>query len=247
MANPIKIQSKVKNIEKFGDGVYKLTLMPSKRLPRFKAGQFLHLTIDSYDPQGGWWPESRVFSIASHPSDNDITIVYSVKGKYTSKMQEELTINKEVWLKLPYGDFSVQSALVPDQDVILVAGGTGVSPYIPFIKNELSTCQAQKIKLIYGIRKPDHLIFKDVYENSISNFKNFSIDLFVEQPTASHVIKGSNQFTGIISLNHILETARSFSNALIFLSGPPKMIQFFKSELSKNGISEEQIKIDEWE
>ena len=32
----------------------------------FKPGQFLHLALDAFEP-GGFWPESRVFSIASAP------------------------------------------------------------------------------------------------------------------------------------------------------------------------------------
>jgi NAD(P)H-flavin reductase len=247
MANPIKILSFVKSVEKYGEGVYKVRLTPSKRLPRFKAGQFLHLTVDPYDPQGGWWPESRVFSIASNSTEEDVTIVYSVKGKYTKKMQEELVPDKEVWLKLPYGDFSIQPSLSENRDIILVAGGTGVSPYIPFINKEMVGLSEQKIKLIYGIRKPEHLLFKDVYENVIGNVSNFSLDLFIEQESIDNLIIGANQITGIISLSHILNIIKELKNPTIFLSGPPKMIQTFKSGLIEKGINSDSIKIDEWE
>jgi ferredoxin-NADP reductase len=247
MANPIKIQSTVKDITQFGDGVYSVTLLPSKRLPKFKAGQFLHLTVDPYDPQGGWWPESRVFSIASHSSDENVVIVYSVKGKYTTKMRDELTVGKEVWLKFPYGDFTVQSSLAENCDAILVAGGTGVSPYMPFIKKELQNFGNQKVKCIYGVRKPEHILFRDTFETALTEMTNFSLDLFIEQACNNNCLKGANQFNGIISLEHIFSSSKSLTNPVFFLSGPPMMIKSFKAGLIAKGISVECIKIDEWE
>ncbi len=247
MANPIKIQSTVKGITQYGDGVYSVTLLPSKRLPKFKAGQFLHLTVDPYDPQGGWWPESRVFSIASHSSDENVVIVYSVKGKYTTKMRDELSIGKEVWLKFPYGDFTVQSSLAENSDAILVAGGTGVSPYMPFIKKELQNFSNQKVKCIYGVRKPEHILFSDTFEAALTEMAHFSLDLFIEQSCDDICIKGARQFTGIISLDHILSSSKSLTNTVFFLSGPPMMIKTFKAGLIEKGISAERIKIDEWE
>ena len=247
MSNPIKIKSTVKDIQQYGEGIYKVTLTPLKRLPRFKAGQFLHLTVDPYDPQGGLWPESRVFSIASHRSDIEVVIVYSVKGRYTSKMRDELKIGKEVWIKLPYGDFTVQSSLNENCDAILVAGGTGVSPYIPFIKKELTMFLGHRVKLIYGVKKPEHLLFGDVFESVLTEFSTFSLDLFIEQACKENYIKGARQFTGIISLDHILSTGKVGANPVFFLSGPPMMIKSFKSGLIENGISADRIKIDEWE
>ena len=90
MGNPLKMKCKVTHISKSGDGVYSIELGPEGRLPRFKPGQFLHLSVDDYDPAGGFWPESRVFSIASRYGSSALRIVYSVKGKYTRLMEERL-------------------------------------------------------------------------------------------------------------------------------------------------------------
>jgi len=68
MSNPISIQSKVLSVIHHDDTVSTITLKPSRRLPNFKPGQFLHLALDPYDPTVGFWPESRVFSIAATPS-----------------------------------------------------------------------------------------------------------------------------------------------------------------------------------
>ena len=63
-----------------GERVYTLALRPERPVPRFRAGQFLHLALDPYDPTG-FWPESRVFSIASPPAQRDsVRITYAVHG-----------------------------------------------------------------------------------------------------------------------------------------------------------------------
>jgi len=67
-----------------------IELQPLKRLPKYKPGQFLHLTLDYYDPAKNW-PESRVFSIANYdPEVKTLRIIYSVKGKYTKLMNDNL-------------------------------------------------------------------------------------------------------------------------------------------------------------
>ena len=50
-----------------------------RRCPLFKPGQFLHLAIDPYDG-AGFWPESRVFSIASSPRDRD-RLTHHLRGQ----------------------------------------------------------------------------------------------------------------------------------------------------------------------
>jgi len=137
MANPIKLKATVSSVQQFGEGVYEISMVPEGFVPRYKPGQFLHLTVDEYDPAGGFWPESRVFSIASASGSDDIRIVYSVKGKYTRRMEEGLKPGATVWLKLPYGDFVIEGVLKDGQGAVLVAGGTGVSPFLPFLEGQL--------------------------------------------------------------------------------------------------------------
>jgi len=247
MANPIKIQGIVSNLIKHDDGIYTVSILPHKRVPRFKAGQFLHLTIDEYDPQGGFWPESRVFSIASSPSSENVEIVYSVKGRYTTRMQSELAIGKKVWLKFPYGDFSIDTSTELGQDIVLIAGGTGISPYLSYLRTiHANGSNSRRIRLLYGIRNTAHLLSPEELNKFSSEIKDFEMTLFIENEIKTS-IPFSKQYQGMITLDKILEIGTSLNLPAYFLSGPPGMIQFFKTGLISNGIKPEQIKIDEWE
>lgn len=249
MANPIKIQGEVTNIVEYDKGIFSLVIQPEKRLPRFKAGQFLHLTIDEFDPCGGFWPESRVFSIASASGCDVLEIVYSVKGRYTSRMADELKLGKRVWIKIPYGDFSVETSVGNEENIIMVAGGTGVSPYISYLQELFSGMQPNKrrVHVVYGIRNERHLLFENVISKCCNNQLGISIDLFIESQENTLGTVGIVPKSGMITIEHLVECGKILDTPVYFLSGPPQMIKTFSTGLQNNGIGQNRIKIDAWE
>jgi len=241
MANPSRVLSAVRSVSSFGEGVYEVVFGVPARYTRFLPGQFLHLTLDEFDPTTGYWPESRVFSIASEPRLDHVTVVYSVKGAYTQRMEKELAVGRPVWLKFPYGDFIIGEDLLDSGPLALIAGGTGVSPYWPFLKNE--RVRYGDVHLFYGIRRPEHLLFRPALEQ-LKTADWFHLHLSVEEGAIPDL--GSR--TGRLSIENIAqELGDGFAKTNFFLSGPPVMINRFKTDLGTRGIAPEQIHVDEWE
>jgi ferredoxin-NADP reductase len=251
MPNPSKIKAVVESVTAYGEGTYAVTMRPEGRLPRFKAGQFLHLSVDDYDPAGGFWPESRVFSIASRPGAETASIVYSVKGKYTKKMESTLSPGKELWLKLPYGEFIVDACIGPGQDVVLVAGGTGISPYIPYLEGLVeagSGAEGRTIALYYGARQRSYVLFRDPIERCAAALPGFRATITIENESSEGLaIAGAKLMEGRLSIDAIFEETRNLRDPVFFLSGPPAMIRLFKERLAAKGVSGDNVKIDEWE
>jgi NAD(P)H-flavin reductase len=225
MPNPIKLKCRVREIISYGEGIYQV-FFDSDREIKFKPGQFLHLTLDEYDYSSGYWPESRVFSIASLPGSREIEIVYSVKGVYTKRMSDELKEGREVWVKLPYGDFIIENYVREDEVVFLIAGGTGISPFISFLKKNVNNLKF-KIHLYYGIRGEKFYLYREFLE-SIRN----KIDLKV--------------IVGMMDIDKVVEEIKIYDRSKYFISGPPLMIENFKNKFLLNGIRNERIIIDEW-
>ena len=248
MANPVKIKALVEIIKKHGEGTYEVHFRPEGRVPRFKAGQFLHLTVDEYDPAGGFWPESRVFSIASRSGDELVTIVYSVKGRYTRRIEERLAVGREVWIKLPFGDFIIESRVKDGSDVILVAGGTGISPFVPYLEGIAESSGAERrVRLYYGLRSPDQILFSDMLDRC---WKDKSIDLRIWLESESRELKGFPDIEtkhGRLDADRIFEDSKGLYTPDFFLSGPPTMIKNFKTTLLAKGLELDKIHIDEWE
>ena len=170
MAVVRKIPCVVRAVTDHGEHVYTVELKPSTAVARFKPGQFLHLALDAYEP-GGFWPESRVFSIASSPRERDrLAITYAVKGAFTTRMERELAPGRSVWVKLPYGEFVVD----PATDAVLFAGGTGVTAFTAFLQS-LQPERAPRVLLFYGARKPNLFVYGPLAEACARDVPSLSL------------------------------------------------------------------------
>jgi NAD(P)H-flavin reductase len=251
MGNPVRVKATVTEVVRYGTSVYQVKMRPESRIPRFRAGQFLHLALDDFDPAGGFWPESRVFSIASAPDAECLEIVYSVKGCYTSRMELEIAVGRSIWLKLPYGSFIVSRLAQSDSKVILIAGGTGISPFVPFIHDELGrsgTSVAREIMLHYGVRSADMLLYPALLGLAARTLDGFKWTLWVEdadQPTIDAgvpVIRKSGRLDP-----DVVAREDGGDRAIYFVSGPPAMIEHFRRRLRELAVLDERIRVDEWE
>jgi len=233
-----KLKCVVEQIVDHGERVYTLALRPERPVPRFRAGQFLHLALDPYDPTA-FWPESRVFSIASAPAQRDLVrITYAVYGRFTGRMENELAEGREIWIKLPYGDFVIDSR----SDVVLFAGGTGISAFTAFLE-DLAPETTPRVTLAYGARSSRLLIYRDAVERCVQRVPSLDVSYFVEDPTGASPV----MHPGRVSVDAILPRLRRPHEASYYISGPPPMLKGIGQDLRARHISPEAIHIDAWE
>lgn len=241
MAIVSKIPVTVQSIIKHTPTVVSYTFEPQKRLPRFRPGQFLHLALDEYDPTCEW-PESRVFSIANAPSEqNVIRLVISGKGAFTTRIVENLHVGDEVWLKLPYGDFTFENS---DPNIVMIAGGTGIAPFISYLDDTTVQKSGKQISLYYGVQNPSQLMFQDNIEKYKSAFEGFHFSFFVEKESNTSPISCTE---GILDIDAIFAENRDKKECSYYLSGPIGMIRSFREALLEKGVAMDKIIIDSWE
>lgn len=236
-----KLACVVDHITNHGERVYTVDLRPSRRAPRFRAGQFLHLTLDPYDPSG-FWPESRVFSIASAPSRPErLSISYSVRGRYTARMEHELAVGREVWVKMPYGDFVIAT----DRPVALFAGGTGISAFTGFLDG-LTSADTEPVTLVYGARRSSLLVYRDTVERCQTRAGSLAVHYFAEDAPSSDAVS-TNAHAGRVSVAAVWAQLRRPLATAFYISGPPAMLQTVSEDLRAHGVTREAIHIDAWE
>jgi ferredoxin-NADP reductase len=245
MAVAQKMRCRVERIVHNGERVYTVDLKPERLLPRFRPGQFLHLALDDYDPSG-FWPESRVFSMASPPGERDrLRIAYSVKGRFTTRMESELQEGRSVWIKLPYGEFFIGGS----QDVVLFAGGTGITAFTAYL-DSLRPDMEHSITLFYGARYPHLLIYQDTIERCACEIPKFQVSYFIEADAGgqrSQQDRATPHRQGRLSASAVWPELPNPPESVFYLSGPPSMLKALSRELRDLGIGEERIKIDAWE
>jgi ferredoxin-NADP reductase len=225
-----RIPCEVTAVHDHGEQVYTVDLRPETPAPQFAPGQFLHLALDPYEP-GGFWPESRVFSIASSPLDRtSLAITYAVKGAFTGRMERELVEGAAVWTKLPYGDFVVD----PTGDAVLFAGGTGVTAFTTFLQS-LGPEHTARVLLCYGARTKGLLVFADLAQECARNAPCLDVHLFAEDRE------------GKLSVDAVWDAVEHLHEPVFYLSGPPQMLTALSAQLGDRGVSPGDIRTDAWE
>jgi ferredoxin-NADP reductase len=230
MAVVRKIQCTVQSVADHGERVYSVELRPSMPVPRFRPGQFLHLALDAYEP-GGFWPESRAFSIASSPRERDrLAITYAVKGAFTARMERELAPGTSAWVKLPYGEFVVD----PASDAVLFAGGTGVTAFTAFLQS-LEADRGSRVVLFYGARRPGLFVYRTLAEVCARDIPTLDCRLVCEETD------GRLQVAAAWPVIEILH------DPVFYLSGPPQMLAALSAQLQERGVSTTDIQTDAWD
>ena len=220
----------VRDVIDHGERVYTVELEPSIAVPRFTPGQFLHLALDPYEADG-FWPESRVFSIASSPKERDrLSITYAVKGAFTSRMERELAVGGSAWVKLPYGEFVVE----PDRDAVLFAGGTGITAFTAFL-GSLAPDHASQVVLFYGARTPELFVYGDLAETCAREVPALTCHL------------ASEATDGRLDVDTAWPEIATLEHPLFYLSGPPAMLTAITAQLQGRGVAQEDIRTDAWE
>ncbi len=230
-----KLACTVGRVIAHGEQVFTLVLKPERPVPRFRPGQFLHLALDRYDPSG-FWPESRVFSIASGPdARSGVRLTYAVHGRFTARMEREAVEGATVWIKLPYGDFVVDGR----RNSALFAGGTGVTAFTAFVHT--LTPASRRVTLAYGARTPELLIYRDDVAACARLAPPLDVIYFAEQGAAPATVAGR------VSVDAVWPRLADPRDTDFYISGPPAMLRAIARDLAARDVPAEAIHIDAWE
>jgi len=156
-----------------------------------------------------------------------VHLTYAVKGAFTTRMEQEIVEGRDVWIKMPYGDFVVD----PQADVALLAGGTGVTAFTAFLE-ALEPETSCRVALGYGARSEDLLIYRDRLERCAARVPALHITYVVGQPLSPDTLWAS--------LRDPLATE-------FYISGPPAMLRGVGDALRTRGIAPAAIHVDAWE
>lgn len=214
-------------------------------LPRFAPGQFIHLTLESYD-RSSFWPESRIFSVANAVADRrTLQLTVSRHGVYSGRILDELREGSVVWGKGPYGEFRIDGGEAV-QHAVLIAGGTGVTPFGAFMDSALAEGKLplERVTLHYGARAPDLLIYREIADACAQKIAGFEVRYYVEQHAG---VSGGGETLGSLNIDTILSATVNPHVSAFYLSGPKPMIDSFHLRLNERGVPDERVLIDAWD
>jgi ferredoxin-NADP reductase len=191
------------------------------------AGQFMKYTLphENADDRG----TSRWFTIAAPPfagKPRITTRITAEKGSSFKTALMSMQVGATIEASRPSGDFIVED---PRRQLVLVAGGIGVTPYRAILEQLDHDGVHITGRLLYANRN-DQYIFRDEFESLAARHANFAVRYFT---SPKH-----------IELADIQANARELENPLYYLSGPEPMVEQYKEMLVGAGITEANIKAD---
>jgi predicted ferric reductase len=223
---------RVRSVVPAGPDAFSVDLLPAT-LPGidYFPGQFALISLTSPQLPNQFHP----FTISSSPSRAD-AIQFTIRccGDWTRRIGE-LREDDLARIQGPYGRFS-HLTLHPDREIIMVAGGIGITPMLSMLRFMSDHEDPRRITLIWSNRSRAHFFGSDELEALQEKLTDFKwVPIFTrEAPEGYQVGRLDDR-----SLEALL--GRCGRDAAVFLCGPPEMVMQIRSALKRIGFSHKAI------
>jgi ferredoxin-NADP reductase len=140
------------------------------------------------------------------------------------------------------GDFVLPSD--PNQKIIFIAGGIGITPFRSMIKYLLDMQQRRPVTVYYANHSVKDIVYQDVLARAERELGIRTIYLVSEK---NGIPNGWVGLVGRITPQIIETYTPWYRDSIFYLSGPINMVNGFKDALHRMGIPNSQIKVDFFE
>jgi len=203
-------------------------------LPPFQAGQYINILVEINGVR-----TSRPYSIASSPAQTgyyDITVKRVEGGFVSDYLLDRTGTGQALESSSPAGTFYF-NPLFHHRDMVLIAGGSGITPFMSMIREVTDRGLDRSIHLIYGNRKEDDIIFDAELRDRASRHDNFMFTPVIAEPS-----KGCTEHTGFITADLMRTVLDNTDSKTYYLCGPKEMYDFCLPEIDKLGVPSRQVR-----
>jgi 3-ketosteroid 9alpha-monooxygenase subunit B len=193
----------------------------------YKPGQFLTLRLPHADGI-----VARCYSLSSAPGVDEqlkVTVKRVKDGRGSNWVCDTVLAGHEIDVLAPSGTFTPKSL---DADLLLLAGGSGITPVMSIIKSSLARGTGRML-LIYANRDEQSVIFHAELRA-----------LVAEHPERLVVMHWLETVQGLPSLKPLQELVRPWVHAEAFICGPAPFMDCAADALKDLGISRDRIHIE---
>lgn len=220
---------KVKSVVMETSDTFTLTLDHGKE---FVAGQFFFLRINKNKLYA-----RHPFTISSAPG-NDLAFSIKLAGRFT-QTAKDLKPGDEVFVDGPFGNFIP----VPEKDLVFVAGGVGITPFMSILRDHVAKGITQNITLIYGSKTEADIIFKkEIDAITAPWFKK----VYLLSQVAEGVSLPETCERGFICKDVLERHVSNIKGSLYYICGPEIMKNGTKKLLKEKGVPGGQVFVEDF-
>jgi predicted ferric reductase len=197
----------------------------------FDAGQFTWISTSN----STYHRNEHPFSIASNPAAlPQLNYVIRDLGDYTRQLGK-LKPGQRVWVDGPHGVFTLNARNA--KGIALIAGGAGIGPIIGILRELQHSASKLPIRLIYGNRNIDQMMFLDELEAMRSSL-DFDFTLVLNDPPEN--FSGHKGFIDVEVLGSLINTP-NFDCWDYYICGSELMVKAVEQNLKLLNIPQKRI------
>lgn len=205
--------------------------------PDFKTGQFITLH----------WPDTtdykRAYSLSSCALDRgyfDVTV--KREGKMGTRLVDWAKVGDKLWVVPPVGKFL--PVFEPDRHLLCVAGGSGVTPFMGFVREATFRKLETRITLLYSVRNSTEIIFHDEFRRFEQENPRFKLSVTCTRLAAEDPWPGRR---GRVDLAWLREQTTDVAKTAFYACGSNEMVDAVeRMVLHDLGAAKEQMKTEKW-
>lgn len=230
------MKAKVVGKEEIAEGTLSVRFEVVDEEFSFKAGQYFFITLPklNYPDERG---ARRHFSIINSPKESGIlSMATRMTESGFKKTLAGLPLGTEVEVGPIAGVFVLPENLA--QPLVFISGGIGITPFMSMLRYISEEKLPTDITLIFSNRNQASTAFLKELQELSKTIPNFKLILTMTE---------DNEWSGEkrkVDANFIKDYTSNLQNPYFFVVGPPPMTEAVVEELKKIGISDENIKIE---
>ncbi len=208
---------------------------------QFRAGQSVDITLLN-PPESDAEGNTRAFSIASAPFENDLMIATRMRDTAFKRALRNTSLPLEVNIEGPSGSFVLHRKA--ERPGVFLAGGIGITPFLSMIRQAAHERTAHQLYLFYSNRRPEDAAFLEILTALPRQYPNFHlIATMSEMQKSQREWKG---MTGLISKDMLTEHLPALQGPIYYIAGPPAMVAAMRRMLTEAGVDEDDIRTEEF-
>jgi ferredoxin-NADP reductase len=203
-------------------------------LPVFEAGQYLNLFTEIDGVR-----TSRPYSISSSPKQRsyyEITVARIKTGFVSDYFMDNVKVGSEFTANGPAGSFHY-NAVFHSKKSVMVAGGSGITPFMSMSREIFDSRLSREVHLIYGCRNSEAVLFKAELESIAEKHPNFTFSLVLSEPE-----EGFAGRTGFIDAKCLKDLVEDIQGSTFYICGPQIMNDFVVAALESLKVRKAMIR-----
>lgn len=176
----------------------------------------------------------KAYTISSIPSDEFVCITVKRKGEVSSAIID-LKVGEKINLDGPYGHFYPEH---DSKEIVMLAGGIGITPFYSIIKSNFESKKQSKITLFYSNKTIKDIVFFDGLNDLSNDNPKFKIIYCL---TAEKENNPSIQEYSRIDESIIMKYINSLEDKHFYICGSISFTDDMRKLLKKMNVKEENI------